>query len=158
MKKSWYYLVLLLFTVLHAGQAKERDKQMSQPSNTSAMVTTEQLYSEAYLHNPLASQMYIHKGIYRMQEGKYELAVYDFQQALRLNYGSFEAYSLLGEAMAAMDLTQEALTAFDKAIDLNPFYANAYLQRAALLQSLGNYTEAYEDYAIALYIDPSLAK
>ncbi len=153
MKKSASWILFFLcFT--HLGYSKDPGKGLRPLVQEDSTASIEQLYSESYLLNSFASKLYINKGIYRMREGKYELAIENFQHALRLNPASFEAYSLLGEAMVALELKTEALNAFDKAIDLNPFYANAYFHRANLLQRIGQYKDAYRDYSVAMYIDP----
>ena len=153
MKSGHLFIVFFLFLIHSFGYGKDGDKIAVYPVENQSSIY-EPLYSESYITNSFASRLFIQKGIYRMKEKAYELAVSDFQQALHLNPGSFEAYSLLGETMVALDLKAEAMKAFDKAIDLNPFYADAYFHRANLFQQTGNYKQAYHDYTIATYIDP----
>lgn len=53
---------------------------------------------------------------------------------------------------------QEALTNYDRAIELNPRYLMAYMNRGALRASAGNYEGALSDLALALKIDPNSAE
>ncbi len=152
MKKSLTGILLLIIT-FSTGYSKE---QNTHTFINKACITTapEHLYSEAYVMDAYASQLYVQKGKYRMAENNYTLAVLDFQHAVRLNAASFEAYCFLGQALAAQSLYYEALEAYDTAIELNPFFASAYFERASLLQLFGRYQEANNDYTIAFYIDP----
>lgn len=52
---------------------------------------------------------------------------------------------------------QDALTAFNKAIDENPIHANAFNGRGAAWHSLGSYEQAIADYTRAIEINPEYA-
>jgi tetratricopeptide (TPR) repeat protein len=149
---SWVLFVLLFSTI-----AIGNNKDVSPEKTTSSVneKTLDKIYSEAYIMNSFASELYLMKGISRIKEQNYELALADFYQALQLNPASHEAHLLIGETMAAKNLQTEALVAFDKAIDLNPFYGEAYLRRANVYQKIGNFQEAYTNYSLAVYLEPS---
>jgi len=74
---------------------------------------------------------------------------------------SIQLNNLLPEAQASLGLcilgggdTAEAARQFQKAIDLDPEYADAYLLRANLLRKQGYLTEATRVYTQALALDP----
>jgi tetratricopeptide (TPR) repeat protein len=50
---------------------------------------------------------------------------------------------------------QEALEAYDKAIELDPNYVQAYNNKGAALVGLGRYREALEAYDKAIELDPN---
>jgi len=52
---------------------------------------------------------------------------------------------------------QGALAAYDRAIQLNPNYADAYIERGNILNILGNKQGALDDYNQALRINPNMA-
>src|SRR5918911_10418 len=60
-----------------------------------------------------------------------------------------DALNLLGLSLAMIDRTQEALQAFDDALERNPRYIEALLNRAVLLTQLGRHDDAREAYARA---------
>jgi tetratricopeptide (TPR) repeat protein len=60
-----------------------------------------------------------------------------------------DAYNLLGLSLAMVDRPWDALGAFDQALQLNPRYVEAYLNRAVLLNELGRTEAAEADIARA---------
>jgi len=53
---------------------------------------------------------------------------------------------------------EKAVELFDKAIELNPFYAQAFLYRGLARTELGYYEDAITDYNIALELDPGFSE
>jgi len=117
--------------------------------------TYESIYSSAYVINSFASELFLNKGIAKIKDQNYELALLDFQQSIALNPGNFCAYLLIGETMTALNRQGEALLAFEKAIDLNPFYGEAYFKRASFFQKIGDFKEAFYNFSLAMYINPT---
>ncbi len=60
-----------------------------------------------------------------------------------------DAYNLLGLSLAMVNRPDEALGAFDRAVELNPRYVEAHLNRSVLLNQLGREQEASESMAKA---------
>ena len=56
------------------------------------------------------------------------------------------------------DNCSEAVRSFALCIQLDPFYAQAYVHRGIAYQSLGNLEQAIEDYSRALLLDPANGK
>ncbi len=153
-KLSWL-LFILLFSTAAVGKQQDSVAVIIIKNTNDDKIVMDKIYSETYLLNSFAAQLYLMKGISRIKEQKYELALSDFYQALRLNPASHEAHMLIGETMEAKNLQTEALVAFDKAIDLNPFYGEAYFKRANVYHKIGKFQEAYTNYSLAAYLDPS---
>jgi len=60
-----------------------------------------------------------------------------------------DAFNLLGLSLAMLDRSDEAVTAFDQALRVNPRYVEAYLNRAVVLNQLGRIADAHESMARA---------
>jgi tetratricopeptide (TPR) repeat protein len=57
-------------------------------------------------------------------------------------------------SLAQMREYDQAIADFNRALDLNPNYANAWFNRGELRYAKGNYTEAIDDYNQALRLNP----
>ena len=60
-----------------------------------------------------------------------------------------DAFNLLGLSLALVDRSDDALTAFDQALRVNPRYVEAYLNRAIVLNHLGREGDAQVSLARA---------
>ena len=88
--------------------------------------------------------------------GRERFAVRDFHGAVLLlreavveGYAYPDVYNLLALCLALVERPLEALSAFDRAIALNPRYVEAHLNRAVLLSALGRDDEAQDSYEAA---------
>ena len=61
-----------------------------------------------------------------------------------------------GNAKSSLGHKEEALADYDKAIQLKPDFAHAYLTRGQVNELLGRHDEAQADYDKALDLDPDL--
>jgi tetratricopeptide (TPR) repeat protein len=73
------------------------------------------------------------------------------EKALALGPNLAEVQFTVGEFSARRE---EALTHFDRAIEINPNYGAAYVARAHILESLRRYRESFEASEIAFRVDP----
>lgn len=72
-----------------------------------------------------------------------------------LRFPSFEpAFFNLGMLYKKMDSLQQAITHFDISVRINPAEPSSYYQRGMCNLKLGNSTQAKEDFATALRLDP----
>jgi tetratricopeptide (TPR) repeat protein len=60
-----------------------------------------------------------------------------------------DAYNLLGLSLALLDRPDDALRAFDRALERNPRYVEAHLNRGVLLNGIGRTAEAAAAFALA---------
>jgi tetratricopeptide (TPR) repeat protein len=67
------------------------------------------------------------------------------------------AYSNRGAAKSALGNKKEAIADYDRAISINPKFAEAYINRGSARDDLGNKKEAIADYNRAISINPKLA-
>jgi tetratricopeptide (TPR) repeat protein len=79
----------------------------------------------------------------------YHGAVLLLSEAARERALYADALNLLGLSLAMIDRTQDALQAFDDALERNPRYIEALLNRAVLLTQIGRHDEARDAYARA---------
>ncbi len=70
---------------------------------------------------------------------------------------SAETYFYRGNDKYSMRSYQDAITAYNEAIQLRPDFANAYVNRGLAKEILGQHESAITDYSSAIEIDPTLA-
>lgn len=81
----------------------------------------------------------------------------DYHEALRCDAECWRAEHALGVLAAREGDAGVALQHFDRTIELNPEFAKAFSNRAALSVQAGGYQAALKDYQQAIEIDPDLA-
>lgn len=79
----------------------------------------------------------------------YHGAVLLLQEAIVEGLGYADAFNLLGLSLALVDRPDDALSAFDRALQLNPRYVEALLNRAIVLNQLGRMQEAERGFEMA---------
>jgi tetratricopeptide (TPR) repeat protein len=90
--------------------------------------------------------------------GEYPKAIGYFQEAL--NYGTSqlgpeEIYTMMGNTYNAMDQLEKALEYHEKALDINPNFHNALVNKGIVHRLRGEYDKAEESYKKALWIEPN---
>jgi len=91
------------------------------------------------------------------KQGQFQAAV-EKAQALTEQYPrAFVIWNLLGASAAQIDMKDEAIEAYKKALLLKPDYADAYSNIGAVLQDQGKLDEAIEAYNKALALKPDYA-
>jgi tetratricopeptide (TPR) repeat protein len=90
------------------------------------------------------------------EEGQYEMAIQEYDEAIRLERDDADAYYKRGLAHEALGKTKEARRDFESAIQeydeiirTNP-YAYSYYQRALTYKALGKTKEAEQDFESAI--------
>jgi tetratricopeptide (TPR) repeat protein len=94
----------------------------------------------SYLRQGSAGDYYA-RAVSHIQAGRYQDALDDFQQVIRLAPNVPDGY--YGSGMARLNLNQfrEAVLDFEKALRLNPNFAEAYLGESSAYVSLDRYAE-----------------
>ena len=106
-------------------------------------------------------------GIQSANSKDYKLAIYYFNEVIKLNVNNVEAYYNKGLAKYYLannekgnkeeynKLINEAIEDYNKAIELNPNLSEAYNNRGIVKYDLGNINEAIEDYNKAIELNPN---
>lgn len=110
-----------------------------------------------YLPNSKASaafELYNHGNI-AFQEGQSIEAEKCYRQAIDLFPHHETYYKGLGNAIAMQNRRKESIEYFDKAIEINPYFGEAYNVRGLTYLELGKFQEAYWDLQRAASFTPS---
>jgi tetratricopeptide (TPR) repeat protein len=101
------------------------------------------------LHNMRGSAYY--------DTGEYDIAIADFNDALRIGPPSGAIFHNRGNAWRAKANYARAITDYDEAIRLTPKEAYSYQNRGAAKQALGDLDGALADINAAIRLNPALA-
>jgi predicted O-linked N-acetylglucosamine transferase (SPINDLY family) len=93
----------------------------------------------------------------RYRNGDFDAAAQLMGEALKLDPNSPELWSNKGTAHAAAKQHEAALASFNRALQLNPGFLGAQVNRAHVLFELQRYAEAIPDYEALLARDPGHA-
>ena len=98
-------------------------------------------------------------GVKRMKKGKYAEAQAKFEAALQKNERMAEAHNNLAFSMRKQgpDHYAEALRHYDRAIELDPKLAEAYMYRGVLHALMGDEAKALADHKQLVELDRELA-
>ena len=86
----------------------------------------------------------------KVRLGKLNEAITDYDEAIRLDPDSPEAYTNRGAAKYKLGRHEEAIVDYDEAIRLKPGFAEAYSNRGAAKWTLGQVEAAKKDFQTAL--------
>ncbi len=111
----------------------------------------------AIILDPELAGAYRNRGAAYLGLGQSELAIENFDEALRLDPRSAETLNNRGRAHLNLGQVQLALDDFDEAIRLDPQSADAYNNRGFAYLNAGQVEQAIEDYDEAVRIDPEVA-
>ncbi len=99
-----------------------------------------------------------HRGVALVDKKRYDSAIADFSQAIKLLPNYAKAYCNRGDVYALMGKRDLALQDLTKALEIDPFYARAYSSRGILYSKMNSYDLAIQDFTQALKIDPKSTK
>ena len=111
-----------------------------------------ELYPEAEAHNRAGESYY--------EDGQYELAIAEYDKAIRIEPKYCLPYANRGAAHYFLEQYEHALKDYDKAIELAPLEKNAadgYHLRGAVFLKLGQYQQAIPEYDKAIQLNPDHA-
>jgi len=97
-------------------------------------------------------------GVAYVSKGLLDLAIQQFQEALRLKPGYAEVHNNLGVAYASKGLLDLAIQQFQEALRLKPGYADAHYNLAIAYESKGLSDMAIEQYQMVLGLKPGYAE
>ncbi len=109
---------------------------------------------EVNLLNPDSAQAYRIRGIAKYDNGQYEAAIADYNEALRIKPDDFKAYDNRGIAKVRLRQYKSAIADFDAALRIKPDSATTYGNRGTTKGLLKQYEAAIADFDAALHIKP----
>jgi tetratricopeptide (TPR) repeat protein len=97
---------------------------------------------------------HVRKGNYRLEDGRPEEAIAEFDTALLAD--ADHVYAQLGRAIALLQAGRpdDALDGLDRIVETRPGFAPAYAERGILLDRIGRHEDALAAYRRALELDP----
>ena len=104
---------------------------------------------------PTRAKEHFATGFELIQQGNYEEAIEQFDEALSLDPQYAAAYNNRGTAYDDLGLPTRAIQDYDDAIRLNPQYADAYYNRGITYNNVpGQRGRAIQDFDEAIRLDP----
>jgi tetratricopeptide (TPR) repeat protein len=95
-------------------------------------------------------------GASNLNTGKPEIALEDFNRAIKMKPQVAAGYLGRANTLNVMGRYGESIEDYDKALEINPDLANAYINRASAYSHLGEYDKAIADYEKGLELDPDI--
>ncbi|MCZ7400350.1 MAG: tetratricopeptide repeat protein [Candidatus Methanoperedens sp.] len=116
-------------------------------------------YSSFHMTSGIGLSHNIHNnlGLAYDRIGKYEEAIKELNEALRLNPDYIEVHNNLGVTYDRMGMPEEAVNELKEALKLNPDYTEAHCNLGNIYARSGRYEEAAGELQEALRINPELA-
>lgn len=154
-------LIVFIFSLHSAAMAQSRDENWKNCSANEPDLRiggcTGIIQSGQETNETLAGAYY-NRGSAYAAKGQYDVAIADFDQAIRLNPNYVPAYYNRGVAYAEKRQYDSAIADFDQAIRLNPNDAVAFWLRGQAKEVKGDIPGADADFARARQINPNIDK
>lgn len=118
-----------------------------------------QLFEQALTQNPErreVASIYVHMASCRKDLERFEEALEALNEAEKHNVELKEIFNLKGYCLYRLKRHDEAIVAFERAIELDPGSAIDYANIGSNLRELGHYAEAIRLYRMALDLDPDI--
>lgn len=109
---------------------------------------------ERDIERPVASVIFIHRGMALFGAAEYEAAANDFLQAADLDPQNPKAPYHLGVLYRVMERQEEAIEAFRKSLKINPYHLDTLLALSRTLAGGGDYPAALGFCEKALALEP----
>lgn len=106
----------------------------------------------------ISSEEYVRSGRAYTRVGEYDMAIQEFNEAIRLDPAQAGTYISRGNTYSNKGDHDRAIQDYDKAIRLDPNYAIAYYNRGNAYRRTGDYDRAIQDYNEAIRLDPAYVR
>jgi tetratricopeptide (TPR) repeat protein len=107
-------------------------------------------------------QKYVDAGIEKCELGKYDQALKDFNDALKLKPNDASLYDLRGMAYRCKNMEAQAIQDFEKAMQLDPKFGRPYRNRAMIYFDRGDFDKSLADLekakSLGYKVDPDFLK
>ena len=113
-------------------------------------------YTNQIRANP-SSSLYVKRGVAWKEKGENDIAISDYNEAIRLDPTNDTAYNNRGIAWSDKKDHDKAIADYNEAIRIDPKDASAYHNRGNAWSNKKEYDKAIADYNEAIRIDPKYA-
>jgi tetratricopeptide (TPR) repeat protein len=151
-----FLTVAYLFALLCVGVASGRAGLSSWVQDEAATIKSEVRASEAIRLEDKNPDAYKTRGMLLLNQGRYSEAARDFRSALALRPNDYLLWLRVGYATYKTGDFDSALTAYNKAIGLAPFYAQPRWYLGWMWLKRGNSDEAFLQLRKAAAFNPNL--
>jgi tetratricopeptide (TPR) repeat protein len=114
--------------------------------------------SQILQKNPKSYLAYYYRGKINEHQYFYDHAKEDFISASKLYKNDPGVFISLGKIYDLFNELKNSITAYSKAIDLDPLNAYTFLKRAMVCFKTGNHSRAIDDLTIAINLNPKVPK
>jgi len=97
--------------------------------------------------------IYKHRGMAHFASSHYEEAIADFSESLRLDPKSYKSAYYAGIACSVLQRFTQAVEAFNRALEINPYQPYCLFRRGQAYYHLGDYPQALGDCEAALVLE-----
>jgi len=115
----------------------------------------ERLWSQTIARNPASFMAYVNRGVHYAGRDQLDLAIDDYNEAIRLARNDPVAWKNRGNVYYKMEDYDRAIKDYTKAITLFPSLMKAYLGRGKAWGCVGKYHRAIADLDKAVELDPA---
>ena len=122
--------------------------------NAGDMGRAERLFQLAVAHEPKQPEAYRILGSLQAARGAYGQASESLSAVVTQPQARAEDFLNLGFVLRKVGRTAEAITCFDRAIELRPDYEKAFVMRGSALQAMNRLEEALTNYQALLQVKP----
>jgi tetratricopeptide (TPR) repeat protein len=140
-----------LEVLLNAAQAAYAKGDHATEVDLATQIIQHPVFS--YQNNEIQATVYNNRGVAYYNQGKFDLAIADYNKAIELNPKGAEAYNNRGNAYSKQGNLQQAIADYNKAIELNPKGAEVYNNRGIVYYNQGKFDLAIADYNKAIELN-----
>jgi tetratricopeptide (TPR) repeat protein len=146
--------VLLAFWTIISDKGSELEEIIEKCSQAIDILKTQKRDFET---NQLLASLHFWRGKAIQDQGKYEEAIVEYRQALRLDVDYVEAHYNLGAALSKQGNHKDAIVEYREVLRLSPGDADAHNKLGIALYKQSKFAEAIVEYRKAVYFKPNHA-
>lgn len=135
------------------AQADDRDTCLKQSGDVAIAACTQAIASGRYGSDDLAKLYHNRGGEYQSKQ-QYDLAIADYNTAIRLSPRYQGPYIDRGVTYRAMHQNDRAIASYNEVLRINPNNSFALNNRGLIYKEMGQYDRAIQDFNQALRVDP----
>lgn len=148
------FLLLFGITYLTAQTQESRIRAAIDFENRKMYKNADRQLTEGILEDPYGDTLFLMRGNVRMKMNRYEEAIADYREFLKLSPEAYDAFARIARAKAALKDYKGALKDFETALHYDPGNIQYLIERGNIQMKLENTMEAILNYTHAIEIAP----